>query len=133
MSEHEEKAPRAPKVTIRETPSETHVREALKETIVEDARGRKIKLVRPPVLAQFKLIRMLGGEASANQTYVQMLLPLLYVAAIDGAPVFFPASELEIDALIARLDEDGIACVMKGVVENFAEQSSDERRATVKN
>jgi hypothetical protein len=48
-----------------------------------------------------------------------MVLPLLFITAIDDEPVYFPASELEIDALINRLDEDGVAEVMNGVEANF--------------
>lgn len=125
--------PKAPKVTLRETPSEQIVREAKKETVVTDARGRRIRLARPSVLAQYRIIQVLGGEAASNGTYVQMVLPLLFVAAIDDDPVFFPAKPVEIDALIQRLDEDGIAAVMKGVSENFAKAEPEAERVEIKN
>ena len=97
-------------------------------TVVTDARGRRIRLTRPPVLAQYKLVQLIGGEAAANGAYVQMVLPLLFVAAVDDDPVSFPAKAIEIDALIQRLDEDGIVAVTKGVYENFSRGKPETER-----
>lgn len=95
------------------------VQQALREVIVTDPRGRQIKLTKPSPVMQFRLVKLLGDDAK-NETYVSMVLPLMYVSAINNEPVGFPVSQREIEALIMRLDEDGIATVMKGVMDNFA-------------
>jgi hypothetical protein len=124
---------RHPKVTIREKPSKQLVREAQKETVVTDARGRRIRLSKPPVLAEYKLTLLVGPEAAANRTYIHMIYPLLYVTAIDDDPVFFPAKAIEIDALIQRLDEDGVTAVVKSVDEQLAREERELERDDIKN
>jgi hypothetical protein len=88
------------------------------EVQVQDARGRTITLRKPGVLAQYRLVEALG-EVAKNVTYVDMIFPLLFVSAIDGKTVPLPAKKSEIEALIQRLDEDGIAAVMLGVQDKF--------------
>lgn len=112
-----------PKVTVHESPSQQLVREAVAEQIVPDARGRKITLRKPAVIQQFRLVRLLG-DAAANATYMAMVFPLIFVTAIDGDPVLPPQKESEIEALIQRLDEDGIDAVVKGVGEYWGEQDA---------
>lgn len=116
------------KLKIHDTPAATAsaelVQQALREVIVTDPRGRQIKLVKPSPVMQFRLVRLLGEDAK-NETYVSMVLPLMYVGAIDNDPVGFPVSVREIEALIMRLDEDGIATVMKGVMDNFAADTKE--------
>jgi hypothetical protein len=140
MSEHDrtesDGVQKAPRITIREKPSEQHVREALRETCVTDKLGRRITLTRPPMLAQFRLIEVIGKEDPALAsvpTYMQVVLPLIYVSAIDGDPVFFPARKVELDALIQRLDEDGVDAVVKGVIEHFGNARPEAQRTNVKN
>jgi hypothetical protein len=119
MSEMHDEAPRAPKVTIgRQTPSQQLIAEATREAVVKDKAGRSITLTRPGALAQFRIVKALG-DLAANSTYMQMVFPLLFVTAIDGEATLFPRSDLEVEAIIQRLDEDGIAAVLSGVQAHF--------------
>jgi len=97
---------------------------------VTDAKGRVLTLRKPNVLAQYQLVRMLGADASSNQTYLSMVMPLLYLQAIDGEVVNF-ANQRELDAAIQRLDEEGLEALAKGIQENFARQE-DARDAIKK-
>jgi hypothetical protein len=115
-----------------ETPSSAIVKQAAARVVIESANGHSIALQKPGVLAQFRLVKFLGKSAE-NTVYVQMVLPLTYVVEIDGVPVSQPNSEREIEALITRLDEEGVAAVMQGVQENFGAQSADETRDAIKN
>jgi hypothetical protein len=115
-----------------ETPSSAIVKQAAARVVIESANGHSIALQKPGVLAQFRLVKILGKSAE-NTVYVQMVLPLTYVVEIDGVPVSQPNSEREIEALITRLDEEGVAAVMQGVQENFGAQSADETRDAIKN
>lgn len=119
-----------PKVTIRDavvtgSPTETLVAEALREHVVDGGKGRTITLVKPNVLAQYRLVKILG-EAASNQAYVMMCMPLLFIKAIDGEMLPFPNSEAQIEALILRLDDDGLAAVMQGVQEHWGATEAGE-------
>jgi hypothetical protein len=115
-----------------DTPSAAIVKQAAQRVVVESANGHSIALQKPGVLAQFRLVKILGKSAE-NTVYVQMVLPMTYVVEIDGVPVNQPNSEREIEALITRLDEEGVAAVMQGVSENFGAQSADDVRDEIKN
>lgn len=121
-----------------ETPSAQLIKHTLKEEVVEDAKGRKILMRKPSVLAQFRIVEAVGPQVAANQTYMQMINPLIYVGAIDGAPVALPTSLLETEALIARLDDDGLNAAMSWYVANVISPTLDaiqaeEAKARLKN
>lgn len=116
-----------------DAPSIQVVKEAKREATITDARGRSIKLVRPGPLAQFKLVKLVGGETALNQVYMGMVMPLIFVQLIDGDVAPMPQTERELEALIERLGEDGIEAVMKGVVEHFDQADAAKVRADVKN
>ncbi len=88
------------------------------EVMETDARGRVLTFKRPGVLAQFRLIEMLGDSAK-NEVFVSMVLPLLYLMQINDDTVHF-STRRELDALIQELDEDGIACVVASVQKHYA-------------
>lgn len=135
-----------PKVTVHDepnspTPSEEFVKAAMLEETVTDARGRRLHMRKPGVLAQYRLTEALGDLAS-NDRYAQMCLPLIYLGSIDDEPIFMPKSKLEIEALIQRLDEDGLQVVMSWWLSNIVQPSSDavdaamrakEQKAAIKN
>lgn len=117
-----------------EAPSKQVTRDANFTVDVETSDGRKITLRKPGVLAQFKMIEMLGGAAAANDVFVNMVLPVTFVVAIDGDPVSRITTRPELDALIQRLDEAGIRAVMEAVPANFGQQQDPEdAKAAVKN
>lgn len=111
------------KVTLVETPSAQM--SVATEVTAQDSRGRTFTLKKPPVLAQFRLVEALGGEVAQNQTYMGMVFPLLFITAIDGDPLARPGSKGEVEALIQRLDADGIEAVMTAVQTNFAPPTED--------
>jgi hypothetical protein len=120
------------------TPSAQLVRQALKEELVTDAKGRKILMRKPSVLAQFRIVEAVGPQVAANQTYMQMINPLIYVGAIDGVPVALPTSLLETEALIARLDDEGLNAAMSWYVANVISPTleaiqAEEAKARLKN
>jgi len=119
------------KVIIKETPSQQVLAKANEETSVIDARGRVIKIKRPGVLSQYRLIEALG-DAAKNQTYTGMVLPLIYVTAIDDLIVYQPKTKKEIEALIQLLDEDGIEAVAEHVQATFGSADPDADKAALK-
>ena len=126
------------KVTLHESaaaaPSQQATRDANFQVTVDAEDGRKITLRKPGVLAQFKMIEMLGGEASANQVFVNMVLPVMFVVAVDGEPVPRITTRIQLDALIQQLDDAGVEAVMQGVPLHFGKQVDPEAtKAAVKN
>lgn len=120
------------KKTVTETPSEALIQKADGAVIIDTPSGMTITLKKPGVLSQFRLVKMLG-EAANNQVYFSMILPMTYITAIDGKALNYPNSEREIEALITRLDEDGVTAVMKGVQEHFADKTPEEVKEEIKN
>lgn len=118
---------------MEETPSTQMIKSASAEVVVTDARGRAITLKKPGVLAQFRMIEMLGAAAAANQVFVNMVLPVTFVTAIDGDPVSRCSTRGELDALIQRLDEEGIQAVMEGVPQHFSPPNLEKDAEAVKN
>jgi hypothetical protein len=118
-------------VKLELTPSAELVATAQSEAVVTDARGRAIKLRKPGVLAQYRLVETLGASAS-NQAYMGMVLPLIYVESIDGDPVSVN-NKMQIEALIQRLDEEGIKAVMEGVQAHFGAVDPEADKAALKN
>ncbi len=113
-------------------PAADLVAKAVQEHTVTDNLGRDIVLRKPGVLAQYNIVKIVG-QASSNEVYMAMVMPLIYVASINGEKVPTPKSQLEIDALIQRLDEEGIEAVMKGVEENFTPQDKEKTKEEIKN
>ncbi|KAJ8134849.1 hypothetical protein OY671_011938 [Metschnikowia pulcherrima] len=91
---------------------------------VTDDAGRSITSRKPGVSAQFRLVEAMGDSAR-NQVYMGMIVPLLFVAAIDGEEVSEPGTKGEVEASIKRLDEHGVQAVMVGVQEHFSVTDKD--------
>jgi len=115
------------------TPSEQAVAKAVQEHTIHDARNRTITLRKPSPVQQFRLVEALGGETANNPVYMRMVLPIIFVAAIDGMPVPPPSNKGQIEALIQRLDEEGLAAVSLGVLEHFGDHNPEEEQAAIKN
>ncbi|GAC1626781.1 MAG: hypothetical protein NVS9B10_15060 [Nevskia sp.] len=101
------------------------------EITTTDTRGRVLTLKRPSVLAQFRLVEMLGDTAK-NEVYTSMVLPLIYLQKLDGEPVSFN-TKLQMEALIQRLDEPGFAALGEAIATGFTvPATTDEAEAAVK-
>jgi len=116
-----------------QTPSAQAVAKANAEVVFIDPKGRSIKLKKPGILAQYRLVELLGPETAKNVVYLGMVTPLIYVAEIDGDPVQFPVSKREIEALIQRLDEEGVEAVMEEVTKNYKAADPETDKAALKN
>jgi hypothetical protein len=119
-------------VTVNPSPSQQVVAAAQAEVIIPDAKGRKITLRKPGVLAQYRLVEAVGDSAS-NEVYMRMVLPLIFVSAIDGDPVYPPNKKSEVEAIIQRLDEHGITAVSDGVQQHFGARDPEGDKAALKN
>jgi hypothetical protein len=118
------------KVTL--NPTAEIIAKANAEIIVTDPSGRVIKLKKPGVLAQFRLVEALGDTAQ-NAVYMGMVMPLIFVAEIDGDAVMPPNTKREVEALIQRLDTDGVNFVAQAVQDNFGQADPEKDKANLKN
>lgn len=106
---------------------------AKKEFTVTDALGRKITIRKPNVLLQYRLMKFLG-EAASNVAYMRMVTPITYLIDIDGEAIPQPNTSRELDALIQRLDEEGISALIDGVTTHFAaKETTEEQEEALKN
>ncbi|MDW3683109.1 hypothetical protein RA280_15390 [Cupriavidus sp. CV2] len=106
--------------------------ESLAPDIVVDSKGRTLKLTELDVLAESRLIRVVGAEAAMNPAYMRLyVMPAVSVVQIDGEDVPMPMTQREIDAAIGRLGHHGI----NAVIEHLSAQRKNEEdeKAAVKN
>lgn len=100
------------------TPSEEIIQaNAALEVTVTDKKGRQITIRKPNILAEYRLVEAAGPELSKNQQWMGMAMPVLWVIAIAGDPVPMPRTKREIEALIQRLDSDGIEAITDKMIE----------------
>ncbi|WP_298286588.1 hypothetical protein [Acidocella sp.] len=79
--------------------------------VARDRRGRRIELRRIGVVEQLRLFKCLGPELAENRAYFGLARLAAMVSAIDDVPVPFPVSEAGLEAILERLDEDGVEAV----------------------
>jgi hypothetical protein len=97
------------------------------ETVITDARGRSLKLKKLDIISESRLVRMLGQDTVTNQIYMNgYVLPAVMVREIDGESVPLPTSIREIEALIQRLDNDGIGSVLNYLQSSGADNPTSE-------
>lgn len=76
-----------------------------------DGMGRVLGLRRLTALDKLRLFKAAGPVLAQNQMWLGMAVLACSVSAIDGVPVPAPANEAQIEALVARLGDAGIAAV----------------------
>jgi hypothetical protein len=114
-----------------ETPTDQLIARASAEIDVKDSAGRVFKLKKPGLLAQYRLVEVIGVNAE-NPVYMSMCRPLIYIASIDGDAIFQPTNKLQLEALITRLDDHGLEAVVEGIVKHFGAQDPESEKATLK-
>jgi hypothetical protein len=90
-----------------------------------DKKGRVLKLRKPGMLAQYRMVGMLG-KAADSETYLNMCMPLLYLYAIDGDDSITINSVLQMEGLIQRLGEEGVNAIMVEVQKRFKDAMTSE-------
>ena len=78
---------------------------------VSDAHGRHIELRRPTALDKLRLFKAVGPVLAQNQPYLGLAVLACAVTAIDGVPVPTPANEAQIESLVVRLGDSGLAAI----------------------
>lgn len=114
------------------TPSQTIVAAATAAQTVTDASGRRLSLRRMTSLDKLRLFKAAGPSLAQNQPWLGMAMLACSVAAIDDVPVPPPTNEQQIEAMVSRLGDAGIAAVADAF-EAEAESELSEAVATAGN
>ena len=96
-------------------PAERIVTEAAAGLVVADAAGRKLQFRRPGALDRLRLFKALGPVLSGNDRYVGYAMLAFCVVGIDDVPIPAPGNEAQVEALVARLGDAGLAAVGEGL------------------
>ncbi|HEX3350109.1 MAG TPA: hypothetical protein VHS58_18625 [Acetobacteraceae bacterium] len=94
-----------------DTPSARLIAAAQSAPEVVDAEGRRLALRRLTALDKLRLFKAAGPVLAQNQPWLGMAVLAASVVAIDDVPVPPPATEAQVEALVQRLGDTGIAAV----------------------
>lgn len=98
-----------------DTPAAEVVHAATQEAEVTDDRGRDLVVRKLTARKRMQIFAAIGPELSQNQSYWGMAMLAATVVSIDGDRVQMPSSRREIEALVERLGDEGLAAAGKGV------------------
>lgn len=109
------------------SPSQTIVREASKLFTAFDSRGRRLTLRRLTALDTLRLFKAAGPLLAQNEPWLSMAGLAFSVVELDAVPVPSPTTEAQIEGLIDRLGEEGLAAIAETLKEEpqTLDQKSD--------
>ena len=113
------------KLKMHDTPSEQMVKAAAAEEFVTDGRGRRIGVRKLRVLERISMLKLIGNGNGDNLLYVSSVSPAFLVTSIDGDPVSKPTTELQLDGLLQRLDEEGLEAVTGWMARQVEEKPTE--------
>lgn len=90
------------------TPSASILESTTEVETVVDRSGRKIALRHLTALDKLRLFKAAGPDLARNEAWLGMAMLASSVVGIDDVPIPPPTSEPQIEAMVARLGEDGI-------------------------
>lgn len=111
-----------------QAPSQQVVATSLPQHAVTDRRGRNLVIRRPSALQKFMLMDALGSSADNKMLFMHSVLAAS-VVEIDGEPVQFPRSKTQVQALVQRLDDDGIDAAADVFAKAAEDQAGDAEAA----
>jgi hypothetical protein len=107
-----------------DTPTKQVVKAAQTDVFTVTTQQGRVLTVQPLAgLKRLRFLKILGAENAKNELYAAHCGLAVCVTAIDGDPVPFPASEIQLEALYQRLDDDGISAVMEAFQKRFEEST----------
>jgi hypothetical protein len=110
-----------------ETPTVRLLSEAATPITVKDSDGRALFLRRMGALDRLRLFKAVGAELAQNAPYLGMAMLASSVTAIDGIPVPAPTTEAQIEALIQRLGDAGLAAAASVLADQAASPGSADQ------
>ena len=86
-----------------------------------DVNGRALKIKRLNALDRLRLLKAAGPDLSQNDGWLNMAALAVSVQEIDGVPKAVPATERQIEAMVAELGDSGL----KAVIEALEHETND--------
>jgi hypothetical protein len=97
-----------------------------------DKRGRRVGVKKLTFHDHYKMSKLLG-QFSANGTAMNDALMAASVVEIDGEPIPRAGTELQLEAIMIRLDWDGVAAATAALMRLAPPDSEADQDATIKN
>jgi hypothetical protein len=97
------------------SPSATIISAGTAAPTVTDRQGRRLTLRRMTSLDKLRLFKAAGPTLAHNQPWLGMAMLACSVAEIDNVPVPPPTNEQQIELMVARLGDLGIAAVAEAL------------------
>ncbi len=103
----------------------TPTQQSLANTVetIQDAAGRAITLRRLNALDKLRLFKAAGPVLAQNPLWLGMATLACATTDIDGVPVPPPANEAQVEALVGKLGDIGIAAIAKALAPSPTTQS----------
>jgi hypothetical protein len=92
-------------------PSAQIIAAAAADLSARDDAGRLISLRRLGAVDRLRLFKAIGAALAENPPYLGMAMLAFSVTAIDGVPVPAPGNEAQLEGLVHRLGDGGIAAI----------------------
>jgi hypothetical protein len=99
------------KVVVAASPTQRVLEDANRIVYGTDVTGRKLGVIRISASLRRRVLKAMTAENGEKSGLVVMATLACACVEIDGRPVAFPRNELLIDALIDRLEQEGINAV----------------------
>ena len=108
------------------TPTQQVVEDANRVEYTTDALGRTLGVTRLNAKLRRRVVKALSPSQGEKSQYLFMAMISCACVSIDGTPVPFPTSELQIDALIDRLEQEGMDAIGLCIALNFPATKAEE-------
>jgi hypothetical protein len=116
------------------TPSQEIIGGAAATSTLPTASGRTLTLRKPGALQRLRLADALGADSAKNEVYFGQAFVAVCVVAIDGDPVSFPTTKRELEALVQRLDDEGLGVAALWLSSQIhGGKSPEQQQADLKN
>ena len=93
------------------TPTAIHLAASNASETVRDSLGRNLTIRRHTALDKLRLFKAAGPMLAQNPLWLGMATLACAVTDLDGVPIPPPVNEAQIEALVSRLGDPGIAAI----------------------
>lgn len=107
--------------TRADAPSAQFVAQGKRVVTKQDSQGRTLKIKFLSTLDRMRISKVVGGDLSKNDVYLGYATLAYCVTAIDEEPVPPPVTVLELEFLVERLGDAGLAVVAETYQVDFAD------------
>jgi hypothetical protein len=98
-----------------DSPTQRHLQAVQQPQTIQDSQGRALTLRRLTALDRLRLFKAAGPQLAQNHLWLGMATLACSVSAIDDIPIPPPTNEPQIEALVARLGDPGLAAIAEAL------------------